>query len=123
MIILITGSRDFDDGSLMENTLLNISHGYDDVTVVHGGAKGADSLAGKIAEFHGWDVVCFPAQWDIHGKAAGPIRNQQMVEYGPDIAVSFPIGQSRGTRDCMNRVRKAGIPVVVVGEEGGFLPL
>lgn len=121
MIILVTGSRDFNDGSLMENALLNIAHG--DVVVLHGGAKGADSLAGKIAQFHEWEVREFPAQWDVHGKAAGPIRNQKMVDEKPDVALAFPVGKSTGTRDCMARVRKAGIPLIVVGEPGGFLPL
>ena len=45
MIILVTGSRNFDDGSLMENALLNIAQGHVDVEVIHGGARGADTLA------------------------------------------------------------------------------
>lgn len=123
MIILVTGSRNFDDGSLMENALLNIAQGHVDVEVIHGGARGADTLAQKIADFHGWTCTAFPAEWNVYGKAAGHIRNQKMVNYGPDVAIAFPVGTSRGTRDCVRRARKGGIPVVVVGEEGGFLPL
>lgn len=55
----------------------------------------------------------FPPDWDKYGNAAGPIRNQQMLDEGkPDLVVAFPGG--RGTADMVNKARKAGIEVIEV---------
>jgi hypothetical protein len=53
----------------------------------------------------------YPADWDRHGKAAGPIRNAYMVSLGADLCVAFPAATSRGTWDCIRRASGAGIPV------------
>jgi hypothetical protein len=64
--------------------------------------RGADTLAGIIAEQIGLQVEVYPADWNRHGQAAGPIRNQQMLDQGrPDIVLAFHanISQSKGTKD------------------------
>lgn len=81
------------------------------VTVIHGGARGADQLAGDLARRAGFTVEPHPADWVARGRAAGPIRNQAMVDAGADICLAFPIGPSPGTRDCARRAAAAGIPV------------
>jgi len=91
--------------------------GQAEITLVHGGAPGADYLAGEVASALGWQVEVHPAHWGLYGKAAGPLRNQRMVDLGADICVAFPIATSRGTYDCMKRARSAGIPVTVYDEE------
>lgn len=60
-----------------------------------------------------------PADWGVYGRAAGPIRNQQMVNRSPDLVLAFPQfalkddyrGKPSGTHDCMNRAKAAGIPI------------
>lgn len=54
----------------------------------------------------------YPAEWDKHGKAAGFIRNQDMLDSGVDVVVAFPGG--RGTADMVRRARKAGVEVVEI---------
>lgn len=71
-------------------------------------------MAGLAAQECGLDVEVYPAQWNEHGRRAGPIRNQQMLTEGrPDIVVYFhlDIDASKGTRDMVTRSRKAGLPV------------
>ena len=113
MRILITGSRDWEDRMSIDWALWEVAEeaGDEEITVVHGGATGADTIAGERAAAYGWNVEVHSAEWDKHGKAAGPIRNQKMVDLGADICLAFPLGVSRGTRDCMRRARAAGIRV------------
>jgi len=81
----------------------------DDVSIIAGGARGADTLAFQWALDVERPVTVVPARWRQHGKAAGHIRNQQMIDMEPDLVVACPGG--RGTTDCINRAIKAGIPV------------
>jgi hypothetical protein len=56
----------------------------------HGGAKGADTIAGLIARELGKFVTEFPADWNRYGKGAGPIRNRQMLdEFRPEVVFAF----------------------------------
>jgi len=58
-------------------------------------------------------VQVFPADWETHGKAAGPIRNQRMLDEGrPDLVVAFPGG--RGTSDMVARAKRAGVEVMMI---------
>lgn len=112
--ILITGSRDWNDGQRILDALewVSTNHPPSSFTVVHGGARGADTMAHAAAESMGMETEVHPADWDKHGKAAGVIRNQHMVNLGADICLAFPVGESRGTRHCMGAAHKAGIRVV-----------
>src|SRR5690606_30354012 len=67
-----------------------------------------------LARELGWHVVAYPADWRRHGRAAGPIRNQEMADAGADLCIAFPGG--RGTADMVRRARAAGIPVRSVPE-------
>jgi hypothetical protein len=111
--ILVCGGRDFGDAGLLSRALDAFSG--TDVELCHGGARGADAMAGEYAKRRGWAVRVFPADWRKHGKAAGPIRNRHMLaEFKPDIVVAFPGG--RGTDDMMRISRKAGVMVSEVSE-------
>lgn len=81
--------------------------------VIHGGATGADSLAGRWALDNAVEQSVFSvskADWDKHGKAAGPLRNARMLAEGkPNLVVAFPGG--RGTEDMKRRARAAGVEV------------
>ncbi len=78
--------------------------------LIQGGARGADYFAWEWANERGVMCGSYPADWDAHGKRAGPIRNQQMIDEGkPDGVVAFPGG--RGTKDMVDRAEKAGLKV------------
>lgn len=81
--------------------------------VIHGDADGADRLSGRWAESRGIPVRAFPADWDTYRRAAGPIRNKQMLDEGvPNLVVAFPGG--RGTANMVFQSRNAGVAVLEV---------
>lgn len=116
--ILVTGSRNWADRATLEGALLQFIGqlaGSGPCTVVHGDCPtGADRMAADYAAgILGVTVEAHPADWATHGRAAGPLRNQAMVDLGADLCLAFPLGGSRGTRDCMRRSEAAGIPLLV----------
>ncbi len=111
--VVICGSRHWIDSDAIQDRVCLLPAGS---VVIHGGACGADALAGRWAQFYGHDEVVFPADWEGNGKAAGPMRNQRMVDDGrPDRVIAFRLaGRSPGTDDMIRRAVRAGIPVEVV---------
>lgn len=87
--------------------------------VIQGGAAGADSLALLAALTLALPYRTFKADWKKYGKAAGPIRNQQMLDEKPDQVLAFrpSSGITKGTADMVGRATKAGIPVKIVTYE------
>ncbi len=82
-------------------------------TIIHGLALGADLMAEDWGIRYALNIRRFKADWDTHGKAAGPIRNQQMIDQGkPDLVIAFPGG--RGTADMVAKTREAGIDVAEI---------
>ena len=80
------------------------------IHVIHGNAPGADTIADIWARSNNKAVTPYPADWIKHGVAAGPIRNQQMLDEGkPDLVLAFPGGN--GTADMCSRAKKALVPV------------
>lgn len=118
MRVLVCGGRDYKDRERLYDVLYKHigAQGHPDNprdVVIVGCAKGADTLAEEWAEYVGCRVKRFPADWNKHGNAAGPIRNQQMIDEGnPKLVIAFPGG--RGTADMVRRARAAGIKVVEV---------
>lgn len=115
MRVLVTGSRYWVDRDAIYSAMIAQwdKAGRGPMTLVHGAAKGADTLAASVAHELGWDVEEYPADWDTYGRSAGPIRNAEMVKLGADVCLAFPFTNSRGTIDCMRRAKVAGIPVIV----------
>ena len=108
MKVLICGGRDFDDRALVGKTLT--PRRADITEIIHGAARGADTLADEWAQVWGIPSRAFPALWRRHGRAAGPIRNQRMLDEGkPDLVIAFPGG--KGTADMVERARGAGVAV------------
>jgi hypothetical protein len=109
--VLVCGGRDYINRDLLW-AILDCAHTIDPIeTLVSGMARGADTLAANWASKSGIPVAAFPADWKRHGKQAGPIRNQEMIDKGePDIVLAFPGGV--GTKDMVRRAERAGIPVV-----------
>lgn len=75
--ILITGSRDYSDKKRMEKIFANVMKkyvGYDEYILISGACpRGADRMAENICESLGWTVETYPADWNKHGKGAGPL--------------------------------------------------
>ena len=98
---LIVGSRDFDDFDLLIKECDRLLSNYDEITVVSGGARGADALAKKYAEINNFKYVEFPAKWEIYGKLAGYRRNEQMHKFIAQFehrgVIAFWDGKSKGT--------------------------
>lgn len=113
MRILVCGGRDFSDYNLVSQTLN--PHGCIDLKIIHGAAKGADSLAQRWAKDNGYEDEAYPANWNKYGKRAGYIRNVQMLNEGrPDLVIAFPGG--KGTQMMINLAEAAGVPVVKVND-------
>lgn len=109
--ILICGSRDWADGALVGRRMSELPAG---TVIIEGGARGADTYARLCAEALGFEWVPFEADWRRYGLAAGPRRNAQMLAEGkPDLVWAFHDAweQSRGTKDMIEKARKAGVPV------------
>lgn len=117
--VLICGSRHWDKAGPINMLVGGMADFYGaHLVVMHGAARGADSMAASAAARRGTACEAYPADWDTHGKAAGHIRNQQMLDEGkPDVVFAFSddLAASRGTSDMVRRARKAGLPVYVVG--------
>lgn len=118
MRVLICGGREFDDWAKFLDTMEDISDARDfdtnqPIIIIEGGAKGADFCARLFAKYCGWVHEPYPAEWNKYGKAAGGIRNQQMLDEGrPDFVVAFPGGS--GTADMVRRAKAAGVEVIEV---------
>lgn len=103
------GGRDFSDAARLAYAL-EILHMHRTIAeLIHGAAPGADMLADEWGRWRGIKVTPVEAEWDRLKKAAGPIRNQRMLDMKPDGVVAFPGGS--GTADMVRRARKAGVPV------------
>ncbi len=111
-VIIVTGSRYLRDPMRMVAALEY--HSSDSVRIVHGGASGADAIADEWARHNGYEVHCFKADWPNLGKSAGPRRNNAMLAAYPDaLVLAFPIGQSKGTRQCIAAAKSRGMRVLV----------
>lgn len=120
MRVLVCGGRDYDDWDELSEELTYLLGDHDITAIIHGGAKGADSLAGEFAKncIPPIQEIVFsvgPSEWKRHGKFAGPIRNQKMLDEGkPDLVVAFAGG--RGTADMVRRAKAANVPVREIPE-------
>lgn len=110
MRVLVCGGRDFKDADLLKFALNIIKELEGIDLIIHGHARGADSMAAVWAVANGIDNLGYFADWKTHGKAAGPIRNQKMLDDGrPDLVIAFPGGP--GTADMVRRARLSGVEV------------
>lgn len=115
--ILICGSRDYTDKDAVLAILqYNIPFywqpftPYSDIEVIHGGARGADTLGAEFAKELGYGKITeYPAEWDKYGKRAGMVRNIEMLEQNPDLVIAF--GTGKGTNHTVKEAEKRGITV------------
>lgn len=117
MRVLMCGSRYWKDRVKIRIELERLLDEVEEFfTIIQGEARGADTLAREEAVDLGINVESFPAQWEAFGKAAGPMRNQAMLDSGVDLVIAFheDLSASKGTLDMVRRSRKAGVEVKVV---------
>ncbi len=120
MRVLVTGGRYYQQRDLVW-LALDLLHAEQPISVViHGGATGADSLAGAWARH----VGLLEERYDILPGEGGFQRNTRMLAFSrPDLVVRFPGGN--GTRDMVMKATAAGVEVrgglavrlVIEGEE------
>lgn len=126
MRILVCGGRDFTDQTFFDKKMTELMNEYGktsigysgipeliNVSFISGCARGPDSFIIEYANYFGAYVQKFPADWKRYPKAAGAIRNQQMLDEGkPDLVIAFPGGN--GTADMIARAKAHGIKVIEV---------
>lgn len=116
--ILVTGSRDWDNRDLIARALRYHFQAYPDAILVHGAARGADSLAAEywagLVPNPGERVEAHPVtsrDWELNPRRAGLDRNLYMISLGATIGLAFQRGRSPGTQHCLEHMIAAGIPV------------
>lgn len=114
--LLVTGGRRFHQTAYIYNVLDQI-HAHRPITLlVHGNAMGTDSIAGAWAVERGVPLAIFPANWKGENKAAGPLRNQRILDtVFVDGCVAFP--GDRGTNDMIDRVNRAKISLMDLSKQ------
>lgn len=111
MRAIVCGSRNYKDWE----RLYGVLDGLDITHVIEGGARGADILAREWALSRLIPLTTYNADWNTHGKAAGVIRNQKMLDEGkPDLVVAFPLAKSSGTWDMVRKAKAANVEVKLI---------
>lgn len=114
MRVIICGGRRYSDKEFMFKWLDTFDKKEHIATVIHGGARGADTLAGEWATTRGKLLIVEYADWDRYGFSAGPRRNRQMLEkYSPDMVVAFTGGKE--TVDMIEAAGEYDVPVMRAG--------
>jgi hypothetical protein len=112
--ILVTGSREFTSELLAYAIVYDLMDEFGkDIVLVHGNARGADKLMAYSAGLLDLETESHPADWEKHGKAAGFIRNKEMVDAGAEVCIALLVDGEpcRGTRHCAGLAEETGIPV------------
>jgi len=112
--ILFCGSRDWTDRETIRGVVKKLQDeiGEGPAIAIHGAARGADTIVGEETASLGFEVKAYPADWEKHGKAAGAIRNTEMLEKEkPDRVVAFLLPKSKGSWDTIMKAVKMGIQV------------
>jgi len=112
MKILICGSRSYEDYTHFCSQMTpytGLAH-----TIIHGGARGADSLADRWGKYYKMHIEVFKPNWDKYGKRAGFMRNQEMIDTKPDLVIAFWDGVSKGTRDTISRAKIRKIDTLII---------
>lgn len=112
--ILICGDRYWNDFKTIDSYLSSLPK---ESVIIEGGCRGADEISGYLAHQKGMTVFVEKAEWFKYGAAAGPIRNQLVLDkHKPQIVVAFhnDLEHSKGTKDMLNRAQKAGVKTLVI---------
>lgn len=129
LVLLVTGDRNWTAKDVIYEVLDNVQPRL----VVHGNAKGADSIAGRWADERGVSWIAFPARWQLYGKGAGPIRNRERLDFVLNLSkqgqsvhcVAFhdDLEHSKGTANMVKQAHDAGLSVAVFRSHGDRMAL
>jgi hypothetical protein len=114
MKILIVGSRDWQDTYIIFWRIRKLLEDYgDDITIISGGARGADRIAAFWCKTLEINLIEVHANWKKYGRAAGPIRNKLMLDMNPDLVIAFheDLENSKGTKNTVDEAEKRGFKV------------
>ena len=117
--VIIAGSRGFSNYKLLReqcNKFLREKRKTNNIIIVSGHARGADTLGEKYAQDEGFALEIYPAQWKKLGKQAGYRRNEQMAEVA-DALIAFWDGCSKGTKHMIDIMNEKNLLVRVVEYE------
>jgi hypothetical protein len=118
MRVLVCGGRHFDDALTLGSWLGGIHKDHGITLLIEGGQTGADRMAREFAKWSGIPFKTVEADWDKYGKAAGPIRNQKMLdEEKPDLVIAFEGGP--GTANMIAKARLANVRVLLAEKING----
>lgn len=112
--ICVCGGRDYNNKDRVFAVLDNALSVFSEIHIMNGAARGADKLSSEWANQRGISLLEVPADWVQHKRAAGPIRNREMLKHGFDLLIAFPGGN--GTADMVKITKTAGIDVYEVSE-------
>lgn len=109
--VIVCGSRNWDDYAPIFERVGKLPI---DAIIIEGGASGADEWGRIAAKKYGLKHEQYKANWEKYGKAAGPIRNQEMLDSGVNLVLAFRKNKSRGTTDMVERAARASVPVEII---------
>lgn len=116
--VIIAGSRDFNNYDLLDRICEYALRGSENITIISGGARGADKLGEIFAKNHNHEVIVMNADWDKYGKSAGYRRNCDMAieatKYEDYLCIAFLINNSRGTNNMIDICERYSIPCIKV---------
>ena len=114
MNLIIAGCRDFTDRDFIYEGMDSFitDHGTPRL-IIEGGATGVDRIAGHYANDNNIPLMVFRADWTKYGRAAGPIRNEEMAKHGTHL-LAFWDGKSRGTKNMIETAKRHGLTVAVI---------
>lgn len=128
MRVLCCGDRNWTSYEIIRKELEKFPK---DTEIIQGCANGADKMSANIAKSLGLKFISskdnndiinnpgFPADWKKYGRAAGPIRNKQMLDEGkPDLVLAFhtDIKNSKGTKNMIQQAKDRGIKIILIKE-------
>ena len=113
MRVIIAGGRDFTDyETLCKFCDYIIGKPNEEIEIVSGKAKGADTLGERYANDRNYKLKEFPPDWEKYGKSAGHRRNSEMASYS-DLLIAFHDGESKGTQSMIDLANKKEISVAI----------
>ena len=115
MKILVCGSREFEFNYEFMWQMDNVIGDNKDITIISGGARGADKLAENYAKLRNLKSIVVPAKWDVYGRSAGYRRNIEMLNMldTNDLVIAFQMNKSKGTQHTIDNAKMRGIKTIV----------
>ena len=122
MRLIIAGSRTFNDFDRLKKVAdqvieENTGHDLGEVTIISGGARGADKLGEQYANMNLLDLDIYPAKWDVYGRSAGYRRNEQMAKVATHLIACWD-GKSRGTKHMIDLAHQHNLKVTILRFSG-----